>query len=813
MKHLPMSPSETERTLTGWVLAWDQFEPEQEGKREALCTLGNGYLASRGAAPESRVDSTHYPGTYVSGLYNRLSAEADGTPVEFESIVQIPNWLPLRWRIEGGEWIDLKAVTILTFRQELELRRGVLSRSIRIEDGHGRRMQLTDRRFVHLVEPHLAALEMTIAAENWSGRIEVESEIDGGVRHTLVIDDQELAGRHITVLDFGEGEGDTIWLRARTVRSRIDIDVATRLRIAIDGERRQPGMQVTSGDDRIRQAFSLDVPQGQKVSIEKIAAVVTGCDRAMSETGLAARRAVSRAAAFDGELERHVVAWEHLWRRCPLDLELEPDVDGEAQGIVRLHLFHLLGTLSPHLWDRDVGVPARGWTEAYRGHIFWDELFVLPYFHLHLPEVSRALLLYRYRRLDEARASAREAGYRGAMFPWRSGSDGREVTPAVYFNPRNEGWIDDHTYLQRHIGSAIASNVWQYLEVTGDREFLSDHGAEMLLEIARFWSSIATFSEEHERYEIHGVMGPDEFHTGYPWADHPGLSNNTYTNVMAIWVVCRAREALDRLPAWRGAELREQLGLDDAELARWDDISRRMRVVYGDDGILAQFEGFDRLEELDQDAYRERYGDISRIDYILDAESDTPNRYTMAKQPDVTMLFYVLPPAELRSLFERLGYPFDDGTVQRNVEYYGQRSTHGSTLSRVVEAEIAARVDRGNSWPRLSEALRSDVGSDGDGSTAEGVHLGAMAGTVNLIERCYTGFEASGDVVRFAPELPAEVRFLSSRLRYRGCWLDVTVTPDRIRIGTASDAPEDVTVACGERCETLTPGASVDWPY
>lgn len=678
---------------------------------------------------------------------------------------------------------------------------------MRIEDELGRRTRLTDRRLVHLADQHLAGLEMRITAENWQGRIEIESAIDGGVRHTLVADDRELAGRHIRVLDAGTDADDTIWLRARTVQSGIDIDVATRLRIAIDGERQQPDAQVTTDDERVRRVFSLDVAESQEVSIEKVAAIFTGRDRAISEPGLAARRSVSRAVGFDALLARHTLAWEHLWRRCSLELE----ADGEVQGIVRLHLFHLLGTLSPYVWDRDVGVPARGWTEAYRGHIFWDELFVLPYFHLRLPDVSRAMLLYRYRRLDAARASAREAGYRGAMFPWRSGSDGREVTPPVYFNPRNGSWIEDHTRLQRHIGSAIAFNIWQYVEMTGDREFLSDHGAEMLLEIAHFWSSIAAWSDEHERYEIHGVMGPDEFHTGYPWADDPGLSNNAYTNVMAVWVLCRAREALDRLPAWRRAELRQALGLDDAELARWDDISRRMRVVFLDNGILAQFEGFDRLEELDQDAYRERYGDIKRIDYILHAEGDTPNRYTMAKQPDLTMLFYVLSPAELRALFERLGYPFDDRTIPRNVEFYGERSTHGSTLSRVVEAEIAARMDRRGSWRRLREALRSDLGNVGGSSTAEGVHLGAMAGTVNLIKRCYTGFAANGEVVRFDPELPPELKSLSLRLRYRQCWLDVTVTPERLSIRSQEDAPETVTVACGDRSETLTPGASVDW--
>ena len=95
--------------------------------------------------------------------------------------------------------------------------------------------------------------------------------------------------------------------------------------------------------------------------------------------------------------------------------------------VVRLHLLHLLQTVPNGAVDLDAGVPARGLHgEAYRGHIFWDELFVFPVLNLRSPATTRSLLRYRYRRLPEARRAAREAGWVGAMFPWQSGSDGRE---------------------------------------------------------------------------------------------------------------------------------------------------------------------------------------------------------------------------------------------------------------------------------------------------------------------------------------------------------------------------------------------------
>lgn len=185
--------------------------------------------------------------------------------------------------------------------------------------------------------------------------------------------------------------------------------------------------------------------------------------------------------------------------------------DSEVQRILNLYVFHLLQTASPHVTELDAGLPARGLHgEAYRGHVFWDDLFVFPFLAPRFPEVTRALLRYRWRRLPEARWAARAAGYTGAMFPWQSGGDGREETPRLHFNPRSGRWLPDNSRLQRHVGLAVAHNVWQHYEATKDSAFLAGFGGELLLEIARFFASLTT--REGERYVIRGVMGPDEYH-------------------------------------------------------------------------------------------------------------------------------------------------------------------------------------------------------------------------------------------------------------------------------------------------------------
>jgi len=480
--------------------------------------------------------------------------------------------------------------------------------------------------------------------------------------------------------------------------------------------------------------------------------------------------------------------------------------------VLRLHIFHLLQTVSLHTMDQDAGVPARGLHgEAYRGHVFWDELFIFPFLNLRVPEITRALLMYRYRRLDEARAAAHKAGYDGAMYPWQSGSNGREETQHLHFNPKSGRWSPDKSYLQRHVSLAIAYNVWQYFQVTQDMEFLSFYGAVMLLEIARFWASIATYNEVLERYEILGVMGPDEYHDAYPDSERPGLDNSAYTNVMAVWMLCRALEVLELLPPERRQELSETLALRPEELARWNDVSRKMRVVFHGDGIISQFERYDRLQEFDWEGYREKYGNIQRLDRILDAEGDTLNRYQVSKQADVLMLFYLFSSEELGDIFGRLDYPFESDTIPKNIDYYLKRTSHGSTLSRVTHSWVLARSDRERSWQLFSEALMSDVKDTQNGTTPEGIHLGAMASTVDMMQRAYTGIEARGGVLWLNPRLPKTVGNLRMHVRYRDKSLTIAIADGKLTIQATGVMPELIRIGFRNESYELRHGQSKEF--
>jgi alpha,alpha-trehalase len=673
---------------------------------------------------------------------------------------------------------------------------------------------VTQRRIVSMDDPHLVALETTLVPETWSGLLHVRSSLDGTVGNAGVARYRALAAEHLTAIEAAETDGETVVLRAQTTSSSVVVAEAARTRVTRDGAALAVERALLAEPGRIGHELSIEVRAQEPVTIEKVVALTTSRDPALSEPRHAACRAVGKAPGFDGLLEKHELAWHVLWRRFGISLE-----EGEVRTsrIVNLHLFHLLQTLSPHTAALDAGVPARGLHgEAYRGHVFWDELFVIPFITLRLPRLARSLLRYRYRRLREARWAAQEAGYTGAMFPWQSGSDGREETPQFHLNPHSGRWNPDNSYLQRHVNAAIAYNVWHYYQVTGDVGFLAGFGAELIIEIARFWSSIASYNRALDRYEIRGVMGPDEYHDGYPGAATAGIDNNAYTNVMAVWVLCRALDLLELLPSDRSDEIRQRLSITPGELERWEDVSRKMRLVFHEDGVLSQFEGYEQLEDFDWEGYRSRYGDISRLDRILESEGDTPNRYKVSKQADVLMLLYLLSTDELRTIFARLGYEFDEEMIAQAVEYYLDRTSNGSTLSRVVHAWVLARSDRSRSWELFLEALESDVSDTQGGTTAEGIHLGAMVGTLDLLQRSYTGLEVRDDVLWLDPQLPTMLRRLAFTVLYRGHLLELDFADTVVTVAsqTARGAPISVGIGgtvteleAGGRLELLAPAA------
>jgi trehalose/maltose hydrolase-like predicted phosphorylase len=752
-------------------------------------------------------------------LYNRLTDEVSGVEIENESLVNLPNWLSFKFRIDGEDWFDIDTAEVISYRQNMDLRQAELTREFRFRDPSGRTTRVLQRRIAAMHLAHACALETTLWAEDWSGTVEFLSVIDGDVRNSGVERYRTLSGDHLVATSTRELSADSALLVCQTVQSRIPIAVAARTTVW-RGEA-PLAAEVSFVDEPRRTGHDLVVTlgAGESVTAEKVAAIFTGRDHAISEPGDAAARLLTELGRYGDLRDGHIREWAHLWERFDLAFDGSPD----ALRVARLHMLQLLQTVPNGSDDLDAGLPARGLHgEAYRGHIFWDELFVFPVLNLRSPASTRSLLRYRYRRLPEARRAAREAGYVGAMFPWQSGSSGREESQKLHLNPNSGRWNPDASARAHHIGIAVAYNVWQYYQVTGDLRYLIENGAEMLAEIARFWVSRAEFDDTRDdgrgRYVIRGVIGPDEFHSGYPDRPYDGIDNNAYTNVMAVWVIVRALDALDALPLRNRLDLMETLGISGRELDRWDDVSRRMYVPFHSSPstgptpggeVISQFEGYADLAELDWHGLREKYGNIQRLDRILEAENDSVNRYKASKQADVLMLFYLLSADELRELFARMGYRFTPDQIPKTVDYYVHRTSHGSTLSGVVHAWVLARGNRDRAMRYFQTVLLSDVFDIQGGTTAEGIHIAAMAGSVDLLQRCFTGLETRGDRLILNPMWPESLGSLRMPIHYRGYRLHLTIAGRSAEVSVDPADHRPIEIECRGRVATLTPGTSV----
>jgi len=285
-------------------------------------------------------------------------------------------------------------------------------------------------------------------------------------------------------------------------------------------------------------------------------------------------------------------------------------------------------------------------------------------------------------------------------------------------------------------------------------------------------------------------MGPDEYHEKYLDSEAGGLKDNSYTNIMVVWAFNRAFDILDRLNDTAKERLVKRIRLKEEELERWKDITKQIHIPISDDGILEQFDGYFELKELDWEGYREKYENIGRMDRILRAEGKSPDEYKVSKQADALMTFYNLDSGEVTKLLGEAGYLVHDDFLRRNLDYYLRRTSHGSTLSKMVHSYLANLVgDRGLGWQMYVEALQSDYADVQGGTTKEGIHTGVMAGTAALALRAYAGLNVDGRRVRIDPRLPAAWREVRFNIGFRGDRYYFEVTPESVKVG--NDAPKE----------------------
>ncbi|MBE0638453.1 MAG: beta-phosphoglucomutase family hydrolase [Bacteroidales bacterium] len=761
-----------------WSLTYTEYNTKKERSREALVTIGNGYFGTRGAFEETYANPVNYPGTYIAGLYNRLVSKVGDRDVENEDFVNIPNWLQITFKIDDGDWFDPNSTEILDCYRHLDFRTGVMQRVLTVRDKHGKETLIQSQRVAGMNNPHLAAMKYSISPLNYHGKITVKSTLNGNIINDGVERYKQLNQKHLQPVDAG-AEGKLSWLVVKTTQSAIEVAEAVKLNVFFENNPIEPEIKSIITTGQVESFFSADLERLHVLTVEKITAIYTSKPDDSNNPLANAKVKAMLTESYDWLANESKAEWEEIWKK----IDVQIDGDRLAQKLLRMHLYHLMVSFSHHNKDFDASITARGLHgEAYRGHIFWDELFILPFYAMHFPEAAKAMLMYRYRRLDQARDYAKEYGYQGAMFPWQSGSDGREETQVVHLNPITGEWGDDYSSLQRHVSLAVAYNVWEYFKITADKDFIKEFGAEMFLEICRFWASKAKKDETTGRYSIKNVMGPDEFHETYPEATEGGLKDNTYTNLMVAWTLERAFDLLDQLEPAGQKIIKSRIGLTEDEMASWQEISHQLNIVIKND-ILAQYDGYFELKELDWDYFRKKYGNVYRMDRLLKAEGKSADEYKVAKQADTLMTFYNLPEKEVTHILERLGYQLSPEYLKQNLGYYLQRTSHGSTLSRVVHAQLANMIgNKQLSWELYLDALTSDYNDIQGGTTGEGIHAGVMAGTVLVAMQSYAGVDVRDGNLRINPNLPLHWRSIKFKFKLRGNLFEIEVSQAEVKV-------------------------------
>ena len=786
-----MSQISDNKEFNTWSLEYNDYDPKKEKSRETLMTIGNGYLGTRGAMEETTACKTNYPGTYIAGLYNRLISKVADKDIENEDFVNCPNWTYINFRIDNSKWFDINETEIISIKRTLDFSNGLLSKKLIIKDSEGRKTEINSSRIASMANPHLAAIQYKIKPLNYSGSIEIKSTINGNIINSGVSRYGDLNQQHLKPATQGN-DNEIFWLSVKTTQSAIEIAKAAKLVVYKNGISENVKISHKLSPGVVNSGFTIIVNENEELTIEKVVTIFTSKPDDVKEPLKFSKNLVKSVGSFSSILNKSETEWEKIWEKIDIQIEGDP----KSQMLIRLHLYHLMVTASPNNVNIDAGIPARGLHgEAYRGHIFWDELYIMPLYNLFFPEVAKSILNYRFRRIDKAREYAKEHGYRGAMFPWQSGSDGREETQTIHLNPISGIWGDDYSSLQRHISIAIAYNTWYYFQVTNDTDFMEKGGAEMFLEICRFWASKSVLDETTGRYSISKVMGPDEFHEEHKASKGGGVKDNAYTNIMVAWLFMKAFEILDKLPKKSKETIISKINFGPGEIKELEKISKNLNIPVSEEGIIEQFEGYFDLKELDWDGYRKKYPNIYRLDRILKAEGKSPDDYKLAKQAGTLMTFYNLDEEDISGLVKNSGFKLPSDYLEKNYNYYLNRTSHGSTLSRVVHSYLANLFGDQKLGNKLYfEALESDFTDIQGGTTAEGIHAGVMGGTVLMAITSFAGINFKKENLSINPELPKNWGSLKFNLMFKSNRYFINLTHNQLIIEINSNFSHQVEI-------------------
>ena len=740
-----------------WSIIEEGFDAESVKSSESLFSIGNGAMGQRANFEENYSGET-FQGSYIAGIYypdkTKVGWWKNGYPEYFAKVLNAPNWIGIDIEI-NGETLDLaKCASVKNFRRELNMKEGWYHRSFEATLQNGTEVSVNVRRFLSIDLDEIGVINYDITPLNKDAKISFCPYIDAGVHN----EDANWEEKFWEPLEV-KNNGDQAFVSARTFKTHFIATTFMHNTVLLnDNNQNTTPEKVESNKEKIQFEYSVNVPQGQKATLQKFGGYAVSLNH--ENTQIAAENSIKSALAkgYNQLLQDQITAWAKIWEMS--DITIDGDV--KAQQGIRFNIFQLnqtyLGT------DSRLNIGPKGFTgEKYGGSTYWDtEAYCIPFYMATKDQqVARNLLTYRYNQLDKAIENAAKLGF----------NNGAALYPMVTMNGEechNEWEI---TFEEIHRNGAIAFAIFNYYRFTGDYSYIPEKGLEVLIGIARFWHQRANFSTHKNQYVILGVTGPNEYENN--------VNNNFYTNYIAKWCIDYAQEQIQKVALEYPSDhkrILEKVKLTDAELKDWKEVANNMYFPYSEEHqVYLQQDGFidkELVRVADLDKRQRPINQKWSWDRIL--------RSPYIKQADVLQCFY---------FFED---HFSKEELKRNFEFYESFTVHESSLSPCVHSIQAAVLDKMDmAYTFYLRTSRLDL-DDYNKEVEEGCHITSMAGTWMSIVEGFGGMRVKEEALHFSPKIPKEWNEYSFKINFRHQILKVSIHKNETTFSLEGD--KEITV-------------------
>ncbi len=726
-----------------------EFYPSFLAQAETIFAMSNGYLGMRGNFEEGR--PAFQTGTFVNGFHETwpiiYGEEAYGFAKTGQTMLNVIDSKIIRLYVDD-EIFYIPTANLLQFERILDMKSGTLKREILWETPSGKQVLIKSERFVSFKHRHLAAISYELTILNAGALVVLISEM------LSPSSNQNRAKRK-----------DPRQARRVSDRALIPVESYNKdLRILLGHSTSNSKMAISCGIDHKIETecsfsytdqcsenkgevdFSINAQPGVPIRLTKFISYHTSRSSSPNELCSRSERTLDRAVdeGFDNIQETQREFMDDFWSRS--DIMVSGSLP-RAQQLIRFNLFQILQASGR---AEGTGVGARGLTgSAYDGHYFWDtEMYLLPFLIYTSPLIARNLLKFRYSYLNKAKKRAKEVNQKGALFPWRT-INGDEAS--AYYAAGTA---------QYHINADIIYALRKYVEVTGDEDFLYSFGAEMLVETARLWLDLGSYSQaKGNKFCIHGVTGPDEYNAI--------VDNNMFTNMMArenMSYAVRTIETLMEKNKESFNALAHKTDLEISEVKEWEKAVDNMYIPYEpESGIHPQDDNF-----MSRKAWDFKNTPVDKYPLLLHFHPLVIYRSRVIKQADVILAMFLL------------GREFSREQKKRNFDYYEPLTTGDSSLSACIQSIIASEVGYvEKASEHLKYALLMDLADIG-GNVQDGAHIAAMGGTWMAFVYGFAGMRDYDGCLSFDPKLPETISEIRFPITIHGQLLGVDINKDSV---------------------------------